>query len=136
MTGISKDVATVATVHLWRSSMLRWGVSDCIMSCADHALLITGKDPAATWRGAYASPEEAADILNSAGGGAALMGLGLATIGVAQTDAPVYGDLICAQLGPHEIGGLCLGGKGIFRRPAGTVELPLRAFKLLGAWEL
>jgi hypothetical protein len=124
------------TRDLWRSSALIWGVSDCMISCADYALLRTGSDPAAIWRGCYTTREGALEIIAHAGGVVRLMGLGLATVGARPIAEPARGDLVCATIGGDEIGGLCLGDVITFRRPSGAIELPKRLLKISGAWAL
>lgn len=133
---MTKEEAINQTRKLWRASSLQWGVSDCMISCADYAMLITGLDPAAAWRGCYDSRAAAGKIIDAAGGVARLMGLGLATIGATATADPMRGDLVCVALGSDEIGGLCLGDVVAFRRPDGVIELPRRLLKLSGAWAL
>lgn len=48
-----------------------WGVHDCLLFTADWIRVRTGIDPAAPWRGTYASEDEAQAILTRYGGLAA-----------------------------------------------------------------
>jgi hypothetical protein len=130
------EEAVRQTRNLWRSSALIWGHSDCMISCADYAQLVTGSDPAAIWRGCYTTREGALEIIAAAGGVSRLMGLGLASIGARPIAAPGRGDLVCAAVHGEEIGGLCLGDVVAFRRPSGAIELPARFLKFSGAWGL
>ena len=43
-----------------------WGSSDCVLFASDWAYKATGKDPAASIRGKYASEAEARDLIDSA----------------------------------------------------------------------
>lgn len=40
-----------------------WGSNDCCLCAADIILAITGRDPAAPWRGRYSNEDEAAVLL-------------------------------------------------------------------------
>lgn len=133
---MTREEALIWTRTAWRSSGLVWGVSDCMISCADYGRLVTGRDPAAMWRGLYGSRDEALKIIADAGGVARLMGLGLSSIGARSVSEPSRGDLVCAAIAGEEIGGLCLGSMVAFRRPIGAIELPVRLLKLSGAWVL
>lgn len=52
---------------------LVWGVHDCMMNAADWCIACGHPDPAADFRGAYTSAEEADDVLSANGGIVALM---------------------------------------------------------------
>lgn len=49
------------------SMPLEYGTSDCIIHIADCIEAVTGEDPMASYRGAYASEEEAGELLVSLG---------------------------------------------------------------------
>lgn len=54
-----------------------WGAADCTLFAADWAQWVTGRDPAARWRGGYSSARGAQCLLAGTGGliaGAAALG--------------------------------------------------------------
>ncbi len=58
-----------------------WGEHDCMLFPAGWLLEVTGQDPAAAWRGHYATERGARLILGREGGMAALMGRGATLVG-------------------------------------------------------
>jgi hypothetical protein len=55
-------------VNSCRSTAFAWGSHDCCLMAANGVYEITGVDIAATYRGTYSTQEEAAAIIESAGG--------------------------------------------------------------------
>lgn len=52
------------TLALWRRSPgVVYGSLDCMLAVSDHVLRVTGIDPAAPWRGAYSSAEDAERLI-------------------------------------------------------------------------
>lgn len=45
-----------------------WGTNDCAMFAAGAVLAMTGVDPAAEWRGSYATEDDAAALMDRLGG--------------------------------------------------------------------
>jgi uncharacterized protein DUF6950 len=45
-----------------------WGRHDCMLFAADWALALTGRDPAAPWRGTYSDEAGARAIIQASGG--------------------------------------------------------------------
>jgi len=66
---------------------------DCMIFVADWALLRTGRDPAARWRGSYDSEAGAGLILDALGGLVPLLDEGLGADGWVSTADPVSGDI-------------------------------------------
>ena len=75
--------ANATRPHPWRERLhalvlerrrmpFAWGENDCCLWAADAVLIQTGQDPAATWRGTYATEAEAVALLASLGGVRAL----------------------------------------------------------------
>ena len=122
------------TLDLWRRSPFIWGQTDCLMAVANHVRDITGRDPAASWRGTY-SDRAGADIhLAAHGGGLALAGHAMAGIGLDPVSEPKRGDPVVSKIAGHEIAGLWLGDRAAFMSaPRGMIEV--RA-AILGAWSI
>ena len=95
-----------------------WGVRDCWLLAADWALARTGRDPAAAWRGRYASALGAARIINRMGGPEAFAGSSLAACGWVRSASPRRGQvgLLPAAIETTHgvrralVGGIALGG--------------------------
>lgn len=125
----------------WRlASLLRsrlthpfnWGTHDCAMLAFDAALAVTGKDPAADLRGAYASAPQAWRLLRGMGG---MRGMAAARFGAevpldALASAPavaavLFGADVCTH---SKLFGGALGirwmGRCIGQGPTGLVQLP------------
>ena len=69
------------------------GGDDCLMFCASWIEHVTGVDPVADFRGAYATEEEAHAIIDQHGGIVALVDEMAARGGFERTDAPQDGDV-------------------------------------------
>lgn len=65
---------------------------DCLMAPCHWAAVLTGQDPAAKWRGTYASAEEAEANLAAGGGMARLVDRTLRAQGWVRTRRPEPGD--------------------------------------------
>lgn len=59
------------------AAAFEWGVRDCWLLPADWVLARTGRDPAAPWRGRYASALGATRLINRGGGPEAFAGASL-----------------------------------------------------------
>jgi len=93
-------MAAVLKQYLSEAASLRfqWGAHDCMLFAADWAARLTGADPAAAWRGSYASADEAAALLERHGGPRGIVACGLRDIGGwTQTVQPRAGDICIVQ---------------------------------------
>lgn len=71
----------------------RWGEHDCTIRPADWVLERRGLDPAFSFRSAYATAEECRALLKREGGLVRLVSRAMAECGLAETAAPVLGDV-------------------------------------------
>lgn len=101
------------TKALWRRSRFAWGRTDCLMSVADHVFRVTGRDPAARWRGCYDTEDAARSLLEAYGGTVGIMEAGLAGIGI-RHGARAYGAPVVCDLGGEHVAGLDAGARIIF----------------------
>ncbi|WP_412063969.1 DUF6950 family protein [Rhizobium sp. SYY.PMSO] len=102
------------------------GGDDCLMFCASWVHHVRGFDPAAEYRGAYETEEQAVALIRKAGGMLALVGRIGERSGLARTDNPANGDIAliaarsAADMQIKEIGAIkfghqwaCLGYQGV-----------------------
>ena len=87
------------------------GDHDCIMFAADWARELTGRDPAAAWRAAYASRGQASAILARGGGLEVMVGQALEAQGWHRVREPRAGNIgiIVAPTRDEPKGGRVLG---------------------------
>jgi hypothetical protein len=129
------EAILAATLHAWRTTPFVWGKADCLISTGDYAGVLTGTDPAAPWRGTYATEAEAMAILGREGGPAAVLGRALLGAGLEAVAEPMRGDCVSVGLNGHEVGGICLGDRvGLRLAGRGLFEVHLRLVKVCGAW--
>lgn len=101
------------------------------MAMCNHVLAMTGKDPAAPWRGTYSNETGARAIYEAYGGPLSLVSHGMAAF---EKGDPVDGSPIVAAVQGHEIAGVMFGGKvGFMAEGRGLIEM--RA-QILEAWIL
>ena len=74
------------------------GSCDCVLWCCDWVARVSGRDPAAPWRGAYRTARAARRLVRRAGGLAPLVAGGMARAGYRQTDDPLPGDVAVVSL--------------------------------------
>ncbi len=79
------------------------GRCDCVLFACDWVAAATGVDPAAPWRGRYATARGAARIIARAGGLAALVAGGMARAGIPATDDPLTGDIAMIRAGNDDL---------------------------------
>jgi hypothetical protein len=79
-----------------------WGAHDCMLFAADWARDLTGRDPAARWRGTYADEAAAREIMRGAGGPVALVQDALEACGWGRAVQPgeAAGDIVLC-VPPH-----------------------------------
>ncbi len=117
------------TRALWRRSKFIWGQTDCIMAMCNHVLAVTGKDPAAPWRGTYSDEAGAVAIYQPFGGVLGLVRHGM-DFG---TGTPIDGSAVVASIAGVEVAGVMMGSRIGFMTPRGLIEM--RA-PILEAWIL
>ncbi len=113
-----------------RAASFAWGTHDCVLWCAEWIRKLTGQDPAADWRGAYGSKEEADAIISSLGAGDAgeLASLHLQEIPVSRARR---GDIM---LHPSGTLGICDGAFAFFVTTEGLLRHEFT--KCLKAWKV
>lgn len=110
-----------------RARPFEWGRHDCVLAAADAVEMMTGRDPAAAFRGGYASRKEAVLVLAEHGGLAAMvsaaLGAPLATPRLAQR-----GDLVLVDTPEGPAVSVVLGAQAAGPGKAGVV------FSSMGSW--
>lgn len=83
-----------AFLALQRTMHWSWAEQrDCTMLAADWVLAATGKDPAAKYRGRYASADEAHALIIAEGGYMPMIGYEMDRLGLDRTQSPSDGDV-------------------------------------------
>lgn len=98
----------------WQKSVtMEWGVCDCTLFCADWVEYLTGRDPAAPWRGTYSSRAGAQAHIAAAGG---LPGFGGAIGWPRVRGEPQAGDIavLVIRAGPNVPGPIASARFGVF----------------------
>ncbi len=110
-----------------------WGTSDCALFVADWVQAATGlADPAAEWRGRYAS-EAAALQFAGCLGFSGLIAKGARRAGLARTCAPHFGDIGIAVIG-RAVGAIKTDRGWAARLPRGLVVMSKP--RILAAWSV
>ncbi|WP_439547863.1 DUF6950 family protein [Falsiroseomonas sp.] len=112
-----------------RHAPFRWGGHDCVLWAADAVLACTGQDPAAEWRGRYATEAEADAIIGTAGGLAELVARAQAQRGAGECAVAhaQRGDTALVEYGNTLMMGVVLGDLVAVPGLNGLVFLKLRA---------
>jgi len=128
------------TLREWRRTGHRYGVSDCLLSVADHAGRIAGADIGAAYRGTYADEAAALKIVAEAGGAVNLLGRHLESAGWRRIDAAeaARGDCLVVTFrnGAEglQVGALHAGRRIVMRLAQGAIEVRPADVEILGAW--
>lgn len=115
------------------------GTVDCLMRCADWAAALTGKDPAAGWRGTYSTAAGAWRIVTRAGGMVAHVAGLLEPLGWRRTDTPDAGDIgvvlsaVSIEGAVVEIGAIRYGPRWSMRAADAVLYAD---FETVAAWTL
>lgn len=113
------------------------GAHDCRLFPANWVLAATGRDPAAAFRGRYASEAEGLALAEAVGGVEAATAAGMAAAGLTPTDAPAAGDVgvitVFTLDGPVAVGGIFTGRHWAFLSPGGVSLWPAEP---IAAWRL
>lgn len=122
-------------VEARRAEPFRWGAHDCCLFAADAVLALTGRDPAAAWRGRYATEAEAEAVLAEAGSLVETVALACAAAGLPEIPAPAAarrGDLALINQGNQPAMGVVLGEAIAAPGPDGLACVPLD--RAIRAW--
>lgn len=112
-----------------------WGVNDCLMTLANWVVQRHGVDPAAPWRGRYATAGEAAAVIAAAGGMPEIVD----ATGLPRTEQPGCGDIavvalpLCGQCGAIVAGG---GLVAVITVDRGMVLLRVPHRLVVAAWQV
>ncbi|GLQ36758.1 hypothetical protein GCM10007908_03780 [Rhizobium albus] len=126
------EEAIAATLDRWGREPFARGSTDCDMLMADYVQMLTGKDPAAAWRGRYHDDEGAEEFIRLAGGNLALVEQGMASIGLSPVSEPLRGDVVVVDIGCDQITGLFLDPMTAMKMKRGVLRT--RRFPILKAW--
>jgi hypothetical protein len=134
------DVSLPAFLSRAAARGFRWGKHDCMLFAADWVLALTGRDPAAAWRGTYFDEASAAGIVAWNGGEGALLRRGLEAAGGWQVadDEPREGDIVLVRL-PNHAGMVAAGigaggGKVATLTRTGLVVWPANEANVRAVW--
>ncbi|WP_160119625.1 DUF6950 family protein [Rhodovarius lipocyclicus] len=125
-----------AFIDARRYTPFAWGTNDCAMLAADAVLELTGMDPAAQYRGAYATEDQADGMISAAGGLEALSDSLAAAAGLGSC-MPAFaqrGDLVLVEHGNIRALGVVTGDAVAVPGPDGLAFLPVRA--AVRAWSV
>lgn len=115
-----------------RATPFEWGRQDCCIFVADWVTRLTGKDPAAEWRGQYKTEHGAALIINRNGG---IMAFADAVFGNAcDVKLARRGDVVCVDTPTGLALGVCAGRDVFAPGASGLVVIP--TLESLGAWRI
>ena len=96
------DLVITDALEAWReraeAACWDWAGWNCLLAAADWAEMLTGRDPAADWRGRFDNEASAMRAVRAAGGMAALAAAALEPLGWARTNDPRPGDLAVVRL--------------------------------------
>ncbi|MGO4304185.1 DUF6950 family protein [Cupriavidus sp. RAF12] len=119
-------------VEARRARAFVWGESDCCLFVCDGVEAITGIDPAARWRGLYATEKGARRILNANGG---VMGVAMLVFGSPVPAALAgRGDVVLVDSPSGCALALCIGNLLAAQGANGIEFLPNRLGRM--AWKV
>lgn len=125
-----------AMVEARRNQPFAWGEQDCCMFAADCAQALTGRDPAALWRGRYATEAEAEAFLAPGGGLEGTVAAAMALFGAEEVPPLMAGrgDWALVLVGNQMLVGVVLGGLIATTGDDGLAFVPLR--RAIRAWRI
>lgn len=121
-----------AFIEARQARAFSWGSSDCCLFVCDGVAELTGTDPAARWRGLYASEKGARRLIRDNGGV-----VGLATLAFGLPVVPLLagrGDVVLVDTPNGEALALCVGDRLAAQGADGIEFLPLTLAK--AAWKI
>lgn len=124
--------AIAAALARWHREPFARGSTDCDMLVADYVIALTGRDPAAAWRGRYDNDDGAEAFIAAAGGNLNLVAAGMASIGLAPVSEPLRGDVVVIDVGVDQITGIFLDPLTALKTKRGVLRS--RRFPILKAW--
>lgn len=94
-----------------RNEPFTWGAHDCATFAADGVVALTGADPLAGLRGAWASEEEANEVIAQGGGLEALLASQMAAAEMPEIDPRLAqrGDVVLLEVGNQLVVGIVAG---------------------------
>lgn len=112
-----------------------WGEQDCVSLAADAAVVLTGRDPLATYRGQYADEAEAYRIVGE-DGLAAFVGRLMAEFGAPECPVSLAqrGDWALVTVGNHFVTGIVTGSYVAAPGVRRLAHVPLR--HAVAAWAI
>ena len=122
-----------ATLERWHRAPFSWATDHCDFGMADYVLALTGRDPAAWWRGRFCDEAATMAHVEAAGGNLNLVTEGMASIGIEpRQDEPQRGDVVVVNVSGRQIAGLYLDPFTALRMERGVLRT--RRFPILRAW--
>lgn len=124
----------------------RWGGvggEDCTTWCGSYALALTGRDPAAAFRGTYDSAEGARALIDAAGGLLQLVSPILIDHGWRRVQQPTTGDMAVIRAVvdfdgdrplERDVSALCFGPLWSVLGSSGPAGIAHRKAQLVGCW--
>lgn len=139
-------MAEVLGDFLWQAARRRfdWATCNCFTIVADWVLAVSGRDPAAQWRG-VASKAQARRVVRQAGGDVALVRGAMRAFGAVEIARPQSGDVALVrapvgrrtdgQLRHRAVGAICVDDKNfaVLTVDLGLLIAPL---PLIRAWRI
>lgn len=111
-----------------------WGDRDCALWATAWIAARRGSDPAAYLRGTYDTALGCYRVLRREGGLYSLAVKIARNAGIASTDNPQSGDVVCATFGKRDALGICAGNRIAFKAaPHGLVFVHA---PILAAWRI
>jgi len=121
-----------ATLKLWRSTPFQYGDSDCMLSIGDYLASRDVLDVTGRFRGTYDDEAGALAHVAACGGVCGLINL----TGLAHTDGPARGDVVCLFTGEFEVGAICTGDMIAARLERGVIEVDMRLVTIVQSWKV
>ena len=123
---------TDKTFDHWRKTKFQYGVEDCLLSIADHAVRFGHRDAGVMFRGNYDTKEQAEKIVKDFGGFEKMIAL----IGLSETDEPKRGDIVLVRTAFGFVGGVHSGHGVSVRMPHGVIDFICRMVRIEKAWSI
>lgn len=113
------------------------GEHDCVTLPADWTVALGLPDPMAAWRGAYWTEQEAATLIDEAGGLIPLFEAGYSSIGVPRRDGgPREGDVAVLRVADGEAGSIYTGRRWVFVGEQGIGFASVDPEAVVAVWAL
>lgn len=115
---------------------IAWGERDCLLFCADAVRAMLDHDPAASLRGTYTTEQGALEIVENAGGMAALITLQLETAPYENPNFAKRGDIVLveADAGLFDGAGGVVWENRVWALVPGRGVHPMPRLPVIAAW--